>query len=267
MLKDITLGQYFPGDTVVHRLDPRTKLILVVVYIVALFCAKYYVSYAVVAAFLAMSMLLSHIGLKVIMKGLKPLLIIIVLTGLLNLFYTEGTPVVSFWIFTITREGIRSAFFMIARIVMLIFGTFLLTYTTSPIALTDALELLLNPLKKIKVPVHELSMMMCIALRFIPTLISETDKIISAQKARGADFESGNLIRRAKALIPILVPLFISAFRRADELAVAMESRCYHGGIGRTRMKQLRMERRDYVALGVGLLLLAGVIVLRSFGL
>lgn len=267
MLKDITLGQYFPGDTVVHRLDPRTKLILVVVYIVALFCAKYYVSYAVVAAFLAMSMLLSRIGLKVIMKGLKPLLIIIVLTGLLNLFYTEGTPVVSFWIFTITREGIRSAFFMIARIVMLIFGTFLLTYTTSPIALTDALELLLNPLKKIKVPVHELSMMMCIALRFIPTLISETDKIISAQKARGADFESGNLIRRARALIPILVPLFISAFRRADELAVAMESRCYHGGIGRTRMKQLRMERRDYVALGVGLLLLAGVIVLRSLGL
>ena len=267
MLKDITLGQYFPGDTVVHRLDPRTKLILVVVYIVALFCAKYYVSYAVVAAFLAMSMLLSHIGLKVIMKGLKPLLIIIVLTGLLNLFYTEGTPLVSFWIFTITREGIRSAFFMIARIVMLIFGTFLLTYTTSPIALTDALELLLNPLKKIKVPVHELSMMMCIALRFIPTLISETDKIISAQKARGADFESGNLIRRAKALIPILVPLFISAFRRADELAVAMESRCYHGGIGRTRMKQLKMQRRDYVALGVGLLLLAGVIVLRSFGL
>ena len=267
MLKDITLGQYFPGDTVVHRLDPRTKLILVVVYIVALFCAKYYVSYAVVAAFLAMSMLLSHIGLKVIMKGLKPLLIIIVLTGLLNLFYTEGTPLVSFWIFTITREGIRSAFFMIARIVMLIFGTFLLTYTTSPIALTDALELLLNPLKKIKVPVHELSMMMCIALRFIPTLISETDKIISAQKARGADFESGNLIRRARALIPILVPLFISAFRRADELAVAMESRCYHGGIGRTRMKQLKMQRRDYVALGVGLLLLAGVIVLRSFGL
>lgn len=267
MLKDITLGQYFPGDTVVHRLDPRTKLILVVIYITALFCAKYYVSYALMAAFLAMAMWLSHIGLKVIMKGLKPLLIIIVLTAVLNLFYTEGTPLVSFWIFTITREGIRSAFFMIARIVMLIFGTFLLTYTTSPIALTDALELLLNPLKKIKVPVHELSMMMCIALRFIPTLISETDKIISAQKARGADFESGNLIRRAKALIPILVPLFISAFRRADELAVAMESRCYHGGVGRTRMKQLRMQRRDGAALAVGLLLLAAVITLRRFGL
>ena len=267
MLKDITLGQYFPGDTIVHRLDPRTKLILVCVYIVTLFCATSYISYGVVAAFLVLAMWLSTIRLSVIIKGLKPLLIIIVLTGLLNLFYTEGTPLWSFWIFTITREGIRNAFFMIARIVMLIFGTFLLTYTTSPIALTDAMELLLNPLKKIKVPVHELSMMMCIALRFIPTLISETDKIISAQKARGADFESGNLMRRAKALIPILVPLFISAFRRADELAVAMESRCYHGGKGRTRMKQLHMQNRDYLALALGIALLAGVIVLRSFGL
>jgi len=267
MLKDITLGQYFPGDTIVHRLDPRTKLILVCVYIVALFCATSYISYGVVAAFLVLAMWLSTIRLSVILKGLKPLLIIIVLTGLLNLFYTEGTPLWTFWIFTITREGIRNAFFMIARIVMLIFGTFLLTYTTSPIALTDAMELLLNPLKKIKVPVHELSMMMCIALRFIPTLISETDKIISAQKARGADFESGNLMRRAKALIPILVPLFISAFRRADELAVAMESRCYHGGKGRTRMKQLHMQNRDYLALALSIALLAGVIVLRSFGL
>ncbi len=267
MLRDITLGQYFPGDTIVHRLDPRTKLLLVCIYIVALFCAKYYVSYVLMAAFLVLSMCLSHIRLRVIMKGLKPLLIIIVLTGLLNLFYTEGTPLVSFWVFTITVEGIRNAFFMIARIVMLIFGTFLLTYTTSPIALTDALELLLSPLKKIKVPVHELSMMMCIALRFIPTLITETDKIISAQKARGADFESGNLVRRAKALIPILVPLFISAFRRADELAVAMESRCYHGGIGRTRMKQLQMKLRDGIALSVGAVLLIAILVLRHFGL
>lgn len=267
MLKDITLGQYFPGNTPVHRLDPRTKLVLVCIYIIALFCAKYYFSYALMACFLAFSMFLSHIGLRVIMKGLKPLLFIIVLTGILNLFYTEGTPLVTFWIFTITREGIQNAFFMIARIVMLIFGTFLLTYTTSPIALTDALELLLNPLKKIKLPVHELSMMMCIALRFIPTLISETDKIISAQKARGADFETGNLIRRSKALIPILVPLFISAFRRADELAVAMESRCYHGGIGRTRMKQLKMSSNDYLALIVGVVLLTAVIILRSLGL
>ncbi|MBE7006226.1 MAG: energy-coupling factor transporter transmembrane protein EcfT [Ruminococcaceae bacterium] len=267
MLKDVTLGQYFPGDTVVHRLDPRTKLILVIVYIVALFCAKSYVSYAVVAAFLILCMCLSRIRLRVIVKGLKPLLLIIVLTGLLNMFYTPGRELVHFWIFTITWEGLRNAVFMISRIVMLIFGTFLLTYTTSPIALTDAMELLMSPLKRIKVPVHELSMMMCIALRFIPTLISETDKIISAQKARGADFESGNLIRRAKALIPILVPLFISAFRRADELAVAMESRCYHGGKGRTRMKQLRMAGRDYLALAFGILLLAAVIVLRKLGL
>ena len=267
MLKDVTLGQYFPGDTIVHRLDPRTKLILVIVYIVALFCAKSYVSYAVVAAFLILCMFLSRIRLRVIVKGLKPLLLIIVLTGLLNMFYTPGRELVHFWIFTITWEGIRNAVFMISRIVMLIFGTFLLTYTTSPIALTDAMELLMNPLKKIRVPVHELSMMMCIALRFIPTLISETDKIISAQKARGADFESGNLIRRAKALIPILVPLFISAFRRADELAVAMESRCYHGGEGRTRMKQLHMAGRDYLALAFGVLLLAAVITLRKLGL
>ncbi len=267
MLKDITLGQYFPGDTIVHRLDPRTKLILVVVYIVALFCAKSYVSYAVVAVFLIFCIFLSRIRLRVIVKGLKPLLFIIVLTGLLNMFYTPGRELLHFWIFTITWEGIRNAVFMISRIAMLIFGTFLLTYTTSPIALTDAMELLMSPLKKIKVPVHELSMMMCIALRFIPTLISETDKIISAQKARGADFESGNLIRRAKALIPILVPLFISAFRRADELAVAMESRCYHGGKGRTRMKQLRMARRDVLALILGAVLLAVVIVLRRLGL
>ena len=267
MLKDVTLGQYFPGDTVVHRLDPRTKLILVIVYIVALFCAKSYVSYAVVAAFLILCMCLSRIRLRVIVKGLKPLLLIIVLTGLLNMFYTPGRELVHFWIFTITWEGLRNAVFMISRIVMLIFGTFLLTYTTSPIALTDAMELLMSPLKRIKVPVHELSMMMCIALRFIPTLISETDKIISAQKARGADFESGNLIRRAKAHIPILVPLFISAFRRADELAVAMESRCYHGGKGRTRMKQLHMAGRDYLALAFGILLLAAVIVLRKLGL
>ena len=267
MLKDVTLGQYFPGDTVVHRLDPRTKLILVVIYIVALFCAKSWVSYGLMALFLIVCMCLSRIRLSVIVKGLKPLLFIIVLTGLLNMFYTPGKELVHFWIFTITYEGLRNAIFMISRIVMLIFGTFLLTYTTSPIALTDAMELLMSPLKKIKVPVHELSMMMCIALRFIPTLISETDKIISAQKARGADFESGNLLRRAKALIPILVPLFISAFRRADELAVAMESRCYQGGKGRTRMKQLRMQRRDYIALCIGLALLAGVILLRRHGL
>jgi len=267
MLKDITLGQFFPGDTVVHRLDPRTKLILVIVYIVTLFSAKWFLTYGLVLVALTGIILASKIQPKTILKSLKPLLFIIVLTGILNLFYTQGEVLVTFWIFSITKEGIFSAIFMVLRISMLIAGTFMLTYTTSPIALTDGLELLLNPLKKVKVPVHELSMMMCIALRFIPTLIEETDKIMSAQKARGADFETGSLLSRAKALIPILVPLFISSFRRADELAVAMECRCYHGGEGRTRMKQLQYAGRDYVALCGGLVIMAAVILLGRFGL
>ena len=263
MLKDITLGQYFAGDTVVHRLDPRTKLILVVVYIVALFSAKWFVTYGVMLLTLVGIILASRIQPVTIIKSLKPLLFIIVLTAVLNLFYTQGEPLVQIWVLTITKEGIFSALFMVLRIVMLIAGTFMLTYTTSPIALTDGLERLLNPLKKIKVPVHELSMMMSIALRFIPTLIEETDNIMSAQKARGADFESGNLIDKAKAMIPILVPLFISAFRRADELATAMECRCYHGGDGRTKLHILKYETRDWVALILGVVVLAVVIVLR----
>ena len=267
MLKDITLGQFFPGNTVVHRLDPRSKLLLVVVYIVALFMAESFISYGVMLITLISVVILSRIKVKVILKSMKPLLLIMILTAVLNLFYTQGTVLVKFWIFTITKEGIFSAFFMVLRISMLICGTFMLTYTTSPIALTDGLERLLNPLKKIRVPVHELSMMMCIALRFVPTLIEETDKIMSAQKARGADFESGNLLSRAKALIPILVPLFISSFRRADELAVAMECRCYHGGDGRTRMKQLKYALQDVLALLFGAIVLAGVIVLGYFGL
>ena len=267
MLKDITLGQYFPGKTVVHRLDPRTKLILVIVYIVALFSANGIVSYGLMVGTLCGIIAASKINPKIILRSLKPLLFIIALTGILNLFYTQGEPLVSFWIFTITKEGVRSAIFMVLRISLLIAGTFMLTYTTSPIALTDGLEMLMNPLKKIKVPVHELSMMMCIALRFIPTLIEETDKIMSAQKARGADFETGSLLQRAKALIPILVPLFISSFRRADELAVAMECRCYHGGDGRTRMKQLNYTGKDYIALVGGVVILAAVIVLGIFGL
>jgi len=267
MLKDITLGQFFPGNTVVHRLDPRTKLILVVVYIVTLFSAKSFLTYGIVLVTLIGIVAASKIKPMTIIKSLKPLLFIICLTGLLNLFYTPGEPLVQFWVLTITKEGILSALFMVLRITMLIAGTFMLTYTTSPIALTDGLERLLNPLKKIKVPVHELSMMMCIALRFIPTLIEETDKIMSAQKARGADFETGSLLSRAKALIPILVPLFISSFRRADELAVAMECRCYHGGDGRTRLKQLQYAGRDYVALTGGVIIMAAVIVLARFGL
>ena len=264
MLKDVTLGQYFPGDSIIHRLDPRTKLIAVVIYIVALFQAKSWVSYAVVLAAAVILMAISKIKPKNIFKGLKPMLIIITLTAFLNVFYTQGTPVVPGWI--ITWEGIDRAVKMVLRIVLLITGTFLLTYTTSPLALTDGLEMLMNPLKKLKVPVHEMTMMMSMALRFIPTLTEETDKIMSAQKARGADFETGGLIKRAKALIPILVPLFVSAFRRADELAVAMESRCYHGGEGRTRMKQLVMGREDHIALLVSLLFLAGVIAVRNLG-
>ena len=265
MLKDITLGQYFPGDTLVHRLDPRTKLILLLLYIIALFQAKGWPSYLILILATLVCMYVSHIRLVNIFKGLKPMMFIIILTGLLNIFYTKGTPVREGWI--ITWEGIDHAAKMILRITLLITGTFLLTYTTSPMALTDGLESLMRPLKKIHVPVHEITLIMSMALRFIPTLIEETDKIMSAQKARGADFETGNLIQRAKALLPILVPLFVSSFRRADELAIAMESRCYHGGEGRTRMKQLRYTTQDITALIVGCLFLTGLIMLKRFGM
>lgn len=268
MLKDITLGQFFPGNTVVHRLDPRTKLLMTVLYIVALFVAKGWIAYGIVAVFLIAAVAISKIKPKALLKGLKPILIIVVLTAILNMLYTPGEHVIfKLWKFTVTWEGVEVAAFMALRIAMLICGTFLLTYTTSPIALTDGLESLLGPLKKLRVPVHELAMMMCIALRFIPTLIEETDKIMSAQKARGADFESGNLIQRAKALVPILVPLFISAFRRADELATAMECRCYQGGDGRTKMKVLRYGLRDVVTLCIGAALVAGVAVLKTLGI
>ena len=263
MLKDITLGQFFPGKTIVHRLDPRTKLIMTILYIAALFLAKGIFGYGLVFLFLCTAVALSRIRVSALFKGLKPLIFIIILTACINLFFTAGDPLISFWIIKITKQGLINAAYMVSRIMMLIAGTFLLTYTTSPIALTDGLELLLNPLKKIKLPVHELAMMMCIALRFIPTLIEETDKIMSAQKARGADFESGNILQRAKALIPILVPLFISSFGRADDLATAMECRCYRGGVGRTRMKQLTMAGRDYVTLLIGVALLAAVITLK----
>ena len=264
MLKDITLGQYFPGDTIVHRLDPRTKIILVLFYIIALFTADSWVSYGLVLVVSVICQSLSRIRAKNLFKGLKPMLVIITLTAVLNIFYTTGTPVLPGWI--ITWEGIARAIKMVLRIVLLITGTFLLTYTTSPIALTDGLEILLNPLKKLKVPIHEMTMMMSMALRFIPTLIEETDKIMSAQRARGADFETGSLVRRAKALIPVLVPLFVSSFRRADELAVAMECRCDHGGEGRTRMKQLKMTSADITALILGAVFLAAVIVIRRLG-
>ena len=268
MLKDITLGQYFPGNSPVHRLDPRTKLVVLVVYIVALFLAVSWISYGLMFLFLALAIAISKIPLKALVHGMKPLMFILIFTGILNVFFTPGdTTLLSMGIIRITLEGVIRAIFMMLRIMMLITGTFLLTYTTSPISLTDGLESLLGPLKAIKVPVHELSMMMCIALRFIPTLIEETDKIMCAQKARGADFESGSLMNRVKALVPILVPLFVSAFRRADELATAMECRCYHGGDGRTKMKLLRYNLLDYKTYGLAILMLAAMIVLRNFGL
>ncbi len=267
MLKDVTLGQYFPGTTPVHRMDPRMKLLMTILYIVVLFVADGLLSYIAIAAFLVTVIAISHISPKVVLSGMKPLIIIIAITGVLNMFYTpgEGEPLLRLWKLTIYKEGIVTAAFMIVRIMLLVCGTFMLTYTTSPLELTDGIESLLKPLEKIRVPAHELAMMMSIALRFIPTLIEEADKIMSAQKARGADFDSGNILKRAKALIPLLVPLFISAFRRADELAVAMECRCYHGGKGRTRMRVLRFHSVDWIALLIMALLTAAIILLKVF--
>ena len=267
-LKDITLGQYFPGNSPLHRMDPRTKILGITLYIVALFLAKSFVAYAFLFGVLAALIYISKVPVKSIVRGLKPVVFILVFTAVLNLFYTPGEHVLfKVWVLTVTLEGVRAAFFMVVRIMMLITGTFLLTYTTSPILLTDGIESLLSPLKRIRVPVHELAMMMSIALRFIPTLIEETDKIMSAQRARGADFETGNLIQRAKSLIPLLVPLFISAFRRADELAVAMECRCYHGGEGRTRLRQLKYHTLDWLTLVLALGMCVAVFILGKFGL
>jgi len=265
MLKDITLGQFFPGNTIVHRLDPRFKLVLTIFYITALFLARGLLAYVLMFIILATCLALSKIAPKAVFRGLKPVFFIIILTVVLNVFFIGGETILFEWRFiVITREGLMTAAFMAARLMMLIVGTFLLTYTTSPIALTDGLEQMLSPLKKIRLPIHELAMMMSIALRFIPTLIEETDKIISAQKARGADFESGGIMKRARAIIPLIIPLFVSAFRRADELATAMESRCYHGGEGRTRMKVLKAHPRDYLSLFLGALTIVAVILLRS---
>ncbi|MBQ2253144.1 MAG: energy-coupling factor transporter transmembrane protein EcfT [Clostridia bacterium] len=261
MLKDITLGQYFPGKSTLHTLDSRVKICCALLLIVSVFLCHSLLSYALLVLGMGVLIALSGIRASVLLKGLKPIVFIAAFTAIINLFWVTGTtPLCSFGIITIYPEGVYSAVFMLTRIVALVLGsTVLLTYTTSPMALTDALERLLKPLAKIKVPVHEFAMMMTIALRFVPTLVTETDKIICAQKARGADFESGNLLRRAKALIPVLIPLFVCAFRRADELAVAMECRCYHGGEGRTRMKVLHAKPSDlfvlfaFLAFGVAL--------------
>ena len=253
MLKDITLGQFFPGNSAVHRLDPRVKIVLTVAFIVLLFLAQGPVSYALIIAFLAVVIGISRISPKMVLRGLKPILFIVIFTAVLNLFFVtgEGEPLVHIWVLKIYGEGIRYAILLTVRVCALIAGTSLLTYTTSPIVLTDAIEQLLKPLGKLHFPVHELAMMMSIALRFIPTLIEETDKIMNAQKARGAQLDTGKMTDRVKALVPVLIPLFISAFRRADELAMAMECRCYRGGTGRTRLKVLRCEKQDYIDLAV----------------
>lgn len=263
MIKDITIGQYFPGKSAIHRLDPRIKILLTALYIVMLFLPNGFLGLGLGAIYLIIAFLLSGIPVKMMLKSIKPILPIIIFTGLLNLFFLDGgTVLLSLGFIKITSEGIHTMLFMAIRIIFLICGTSLLTYTTSPITLTDAIERILSPLQKIKIPAHEIAMMMTIALRFIPTLIEETDKIMSAQKARGADLESGSFLQRAKALIPILIPLFVSAFRRAEELALAMECRCYHGGEGRTRMRQLKTTRLDYIAIAFTALFIVAIVAL-----
>lgn len=247
MLKDITLGQYFPENSPVHRLDPRTKILCIIIYIAVIFCIKSFAGYAVLTVFTVLCVALSKIPIKFVLRGLKPIMMFVVITALFNLFLTNGRVLVKWGFLKITYEGVRLAVLMVLRLFFLVLGTSLLTLTTSPISLTDGMEYLLKPLKRVGIPAHELAMMMTIALRFVPTLLEETDKIIKAQTARGADFESGNIVRRAKAMIPILIPLFISAFRRADDLAVAMECRCYCGGENRTRLRELKMKKGDIV--------------------
>lgn len=266
MIKDITIGQYFPGKSPIHRMDSRVKLLLDLVYLVMLFTAQSFTGLLVGLFFIVMCYIIADIKLVMILKSVKPILPLMIFTAILNmLFITGEKPLFQWWIISIYPEGIRMSCFMLLRIVSLIVGMSLLTYTTSPIMLTDAIERLMSPLKKIRFPVHELSMMMTIALRFIPTLVEETDKIMSAQKARGAELDSGGFLKRAKSLVPIIIPLFVSAFKRANELATAMECRCYKGGEGRTRMRQLKIAARDIIAVLIMLTLFAGIIVLNCF--
>lgn len=265
MLRDITLGQYYPGESFIHRLDPRVKIITTFIFIIELFLLDELIQYIWVLLFLTIIIAASKVPVKFMFKGLRPLMIIIILTFSINIFMTKGELLYAFGPLKITREGLHQAIFMGGRLVTLIIGSSILTLTTKPIKLTDGIEKLLNPFKRIGVPAHELAMMMSIALRFIPTLLEETDKIMKAQMARGADFESGNLINRAKSLIPLLVPLFISAFRRADELAMAMEARCYRGGENRTRMHELAYHKNDLLAFMMTLSFLTIIIYHRFF--
>lgn len=251
MIRDITLGQYYQTDSVIHRLDPRVKLAATILFIISLFMFQSWIGYVIAAVFLVFVIKLSNVPFKFMIKGMKAIFFIMLITVIFNLFLTPGQPIVTLWKFTITIEGIRTAVFMAIRLSFLIIGSSVMTLTTTPNQLTDGMEKMLGPLKKIKVPVHEIAMMMSIALRFIPILLEETDKIMKAQIARGADFESGNLIKKAKSMVPLLVPLFISAFRRANDLAMAMEARCYRGGEYRTKMKPLHYEKRDFVAYAV----------------
>lgn len=264
MIKDITIGQYVPGDSYIHKLDPRVKIIISIVFIINLFIVNNFPGYIFIVAFILSAIFISKVKIRYFYKGLKPIFILLIITAILNLFMSSGETLLWQWKFLkIYKEGVELAAFMILRLLFLIMGTTLLTLTTSPIELTDGLENLLSPLKKIGVPAHELAMMMTIALRFIPTLMDETDKIMKAQMSRGADFESGNITKRAKNLVPLLVPLFISSFRRADELAMAMESRCYRGGSGRTRMKILKFTNKDFVAAFLTLILVVLCIMSR----
>ena len=265
MIRDITIGQYYPAASPIHKLDPRVKLAGTLIFLISLFLTESVVGYVLATIFLAGIIKLSKVPLKFILRGLKAIFIILAFSVAFNLFLTSGEVLVQFWIFKITKEGVRIALMMAIRLVYLIIGSSIMTLTTTPNDLTDGLEKSLSPLKKIKVPVHEIAMMMSIALRFIPILMEETDKIMKAQMARGADFESGNIIKRAKSLVPILVPLFISAFRRADDLAMAMEARCYHGGDGRTKMKPLKYKKHDFVAYIVLLTYLAAIICIKIF--
>ena len=260
MIRDITLGQYYPAESVLHRLDPRVKLSGTLLYVISLFLFQSYIGYLIATVFLVSVIVLSHVPVSFMLRGLKAIFILLILTAVLNAFLTPGRELVSFWKITITIEGLKTAGFMVIRLIYLIVGSSIMTLTTTPSNLTDGLEKGLGWMKILRVPVHEIAMMMSIALTFIPVLLEETDKIMKAQQARGADFESGNIIKRSKALVPILVPLFVSAFRRANDLAIAMESRCYRGGDGRTKMRPLKYSLRDYLAYAVMLVYLGAII-------
>lgn len=266
MIRDITIGQYYPAESRLHRLDPRVKIVCTLLFLVSLFIQNSFIGYVLASVFLGSVIHLSKVPLKFIVKGLKPIVILLLFTVVMNLFLTQGGEVLlRFWVFTVTENGLRTSVFMAVRLMYLVAGSSIMTFTTSPNSLTDGMEKLLHPLNRLNIPVHEVAMMMSIALRFIPILLEETDKIMKAQIARGADFESGNILQRAKAMVPILVPLFVSAFRRANDLAMAMEARCYHGGEGRTKMKPLCYKRRDRIAYAVTLVYLVFVFAAGRF--